>query len=89
VKRIGVLIGLVLALGALPVFAEEEAPPADAKPLSEILLALEKKGYSRVSEAIFQNGAWKIEAYKANDRRILQVDAKSGEIKGDRKDDDD
>jgi hypothetical protein len=67
-------------------FDADEAPVG--KPLREILQALEAKGYSQVSEAVFGKGAWKIEAYKGGERRLLQVDAKSGEVKSDRKDDD-
>jgi hypothetical protein len=82
------MAGLIaLGLGVPPVWAEEKAP--EGKPLREILQGLEAKGYSQVAEAIFRKGKWKIEAYKDGDRRILQVDPKSGDVTADRKDDDD
>ena len=72
-----------------PAWAEEEAPPPDAKSLCEILQGLEKAGYANVSEAAYDDGRWKIEAYRDGERRILQVNARSGAVETEREDDDD
>jgi hypothetical protein len=83
---------VAMALGCLLLASPagaEDAPPSDGKSVCEIVQAVEKAGYSRVSEAIFEKGGWKVEAYKGKDRRIVRVDAKTGAVQGEAVDDDD
>lgn len=62
-------------------------PPANAQPLSAIVLALEKQGYSPIVEIEFDDGRWEVEAYKDGKKRKLKVDPVSGRIMSDRPDD--
>ena len=64
-----------------------EMPPQDAKPLSEIVLTLEKQEYSPIVEIEFEEGKWEVKAYKEGVKRKLGVDPISGKIVSDRKDD--
>ena len=83
------LCALLLTAGSARAEEEEEAPPTDAKSLCEIVQLLEKAGYSQVAEASYEDGAWKLEAYRNGERRIAILDARTGEIKSERSDDDD
>ena len=64
-----------------------EMPPNDAKPLSELVRALEEKGYSPFVDIEFEDGKWEIEVYKEGVKRELIVDPVSGKIVSDGKDD--
>ena len=64
-----------------------EMPPIDAKPLSELVRALEEKGYSPFVDIEFEDGKWEIEVYKEGVKRELRVDPVSGKIVSDGKDD--
>lgn len=63
-----------------------DRPPADAKPLSEIVKSIEDQGYSPVTEVEMEKGIWEIEAYKDNQERDLRVDPITAEIISDRPD---
>lgn len=78
-----------LVLGAaLPVAASAASrPPADARPLSAIVQALERQGYGPITEIEFDDGRWEVEAYKDGRRRQLKVDPLDGRILSDRPDD--
>lgn len=67
------------------VFAGER-PPADAKPLVEIIQSLEAQGYLPITEISMDDGVWEVEAYKDNVERELRVNPVTGEILSDRKD---
>jgi hypothetical protein len=64
-----------------------EIPPQDAKPLSEIVLSLEKLGYSPIVEIEFEEGKWEVKAYKEGAKHKIEVNPISGKIASDRKDD--
>jgi peptidase YpeB-like protein len=60
----------------------DELPPANAKPLSEIIKAVEDKGLKTITEVDFDDGVWKIEARQADGKEItLEVDPVAGEVR--------
>lgn len=66
---------------ATPVLADDDnPPPSDAKPLSEILQSIEQEsGFSHFEDIEWDDGHWEID-YRANDRRVeVKVDPVSGE----------
>ncbi len=77
-----------MVLGATPAVAEDAAP-AGGKSICEIVGAVESQGYTQVSEVSFDDGEWKVEAYKDGKRLSLQVDPDSGKIASVGEDDDD
>jgi len=71
-----------LALGGAGWFSDEQ-PPAGAKPLSEIIKALEDQGMTTITEVEFDGGVWKIEVHMPDGKEVdLRVDPVSGEIRG-------
>jgi len=84
----GILIATAVlsTLGISEAFAGER-PPADAKPLVEIIKTLEAQGYAPIAEISMDDGVWEVEAYKNNEERELRVNPLTGEILSDRKDD--
>jgi len=87
VKTIGTLALAViitsLSMGARAGWFSDEVPPANAKPLSEVIKALEDKGYRTITEVEFERGVWEIEVYQADGEEIkIKVDPVSGETKG-------
>jgi len=61
---------------------DDQPPPSDAKPLSEILQSIEQEsGFSHFEDIEWDDGRWEIE-YRANDRRVeVKVDPVSGEAR--------
>ena len=61
---------------------KDELPPANAKPLSEIIKTVEDRGYKAISEVEFDDGVWKIEAHQPDGKEVhIKVDALSGAIR--------
>lgn len=61
---------------------KDELPPANAKPLSEIVRTVESQGYKVISEAEFDDGVWKIEAHQPDGKEVhIKVDPLSGAIR--------
>ncbi|HEY3148634.1 MAG TPA: PepSY domain-containing protein [Dongiaceae bacterium] len=59
----------------------EELPPANAKPLSEIIKSLEDQGYKAIENVEFDDNVWEIEVHKAGGEEVeLHVDPVSGQI---------
>lgn len=48
-------------------------PPEKAKPLSEVLIEIEKKGVSPICDVSFDDGSWEIEGYRAGQPVELHV----------------
>jgi hypothetical protein len=67
--------------------AAAEHLPADARPLSEIVAALERQGYGPIIEVEFDDGRWEIEAYRQGRKFELKVDPHSGSVLSERADD--
>jgi hypothetical protein len=60
----------------------DELPPANAKPLSEIIKAVEEKGYKTITDVEFDDGAWKIEVHQQDSNEVqIKVDPVSGSIR--------
>jgi peptidase YpeB-like protein len=60
----------------------DESPPANAKPLSEIIKAVEDKGYKTITDVEFDDGAWKIEVRQPDSNEVhIKVDPVSGTIR--------
>lgn len=84
-KTIGTLALAVVITGlstsAHAGWFSDEAPPANAKPLSEVIKVLEDKGYMTITEVEFERGVWEIEVHQPDGKEIkLKVDPVSGEI---------
>jgi hypothetical protein len=59
----------------------EEAPPANAKPLSEIVRSLEDQGYKDVERVKFDDNVWVIEVRQAGGKEVkLHVNPVSGQV---------
>ena len=80
------ILALGLALAASAAWAQSR-PPAEAKPLSAIVLALEQQGFGPIVEVEFDDGQWEVEAFKDGRKRKLKIDPVSGRITSDRPDD--
>lgn len=65
----------------------ERRPPEGSLPLSKVIRALEKAGYTNIIEASFERRYWEVEADRDGQPRELHVDPKSGEVVSDRTDD--
>jgi uncharacterized membrane protein YkoI len=74
------------AIVALPLAAKadwftDETPPANAKPLSEVIKSLEDQGYKTIEEVDFDDDEWEIEIHQADGSEVeLHVNAISGQI---------
>lgn len=77
----------ILAFAAAPGVAQagwfsDELPPANAKALSEIIKAVEEKGFKTITEVEFDDGVWNIEAHQADGKEVkLKADPTTGEIR--------
>lgn len=70
------------AVGARADWFRDEVPPVNAKPLSEIIKAVEEQGYRGISEVEFDDGLWKIEAHQPGGKEVhIKVDPVSGAIR--------
>ena len=63
-----------------PLAAVGDAPPADGKPLSEILQVVEKQPATRVAEVEFDDGRWEVKACDAAGCQKLEIDPRTGEV---------
>lgn len=60
----------------------DEQPPANAKPLSEIIKSVEDRGFKTITEVDFDDGVWSIEAHQADGKEVtFKADAVTGEIR--------
>jgi uncharacterized membrane protein YkoI len=85
------LIGVSLLLGtlvALPA-ASGEQPPEGSKTLQEIISGAERSGYGPITEVSFDDGVWEVEAYKGDTAFEVTLDATSGEVVSEHRDDGD
>jgi hypothetical protein len=82
-NRLTAILGLIgLSMGtAYAGWFSDERPPAGAKPLSEIIRALEDQGLGGVTEVEFDDGVWKIEVHQPDGKELdIRVDPLSGQI---------
>ena len=81
------IVAVVVALAGAPGIAQagwfsDEMPPANAKPLSEIVKAIEDKGLKTITEVEFEDQVWNIEAHQIDGKEIrLKVNPVTGEIR--------
>ena len=85
-KRIATVLSFGLITLASHPFAGEK-PPENSVPLSQIVRAIEDKGYSPITEISLDDGVWEAEAYKGSEKRELKVSPADGAIISDRPDD--
>ncbi|WP_442481514.1 PepSY domain-containing protein [Aeoliella sp. SH292] len=78
---------LITAIAASPLLAlADERPPSDGKPLAEIVAQMENAGYSPIVEVSFDDGYWEVEATKDGQPMEAMVDAKTGEVVSEHRD---
>jgi hypothetical protein len=81
------IVAVVVALAGAPGIAQagwfsDEMPPANAKPLSEIIKAIEDKGLKTITDIEFEDEGWNIEAHQIDGKEIrLKVNPITGEIR--------
>ena len=74
-----------IALSVAPAMAQVARPPADAKPLSEIVKILEDAGFTPY-DVEFKAGRWHIDAaFQKGQKRDLRVHPVTGEITSNRR----
>jgi Peptidase propeptide and YPEB domain len=60
----------------------DELPSASAKPLSEIIKAVEDKGYKTITDVEFDDGVWRIEVHQPDGNEVhINVDPANGTIR--------
>jgi hypothetical protein len=59
---------------------KDEIPPANAKPLSEIVRSLESAGHTVITDIDFDDWVWVVRVYKAGLEFEIRIDPVSGEI---------
>lgn len=60
----------------------DELPPANAKPLSEIIKAVEDKGSKTITDVEFDDGVWKIEVHQPDGKEVhIEIDPISGTVR--------
>ncbi len=82
------VVGFSLFVPALGL-ADDDRLPRNAKKLSEIVRIVENRGYHPVMEVDFDDGRWKIEAYRNGREAELKVHPVTGAILSVDWDDDD
>jgi hypothetical protein len=71
----------VASLSACAGRFSEETPPANAKPLSQIVKSLEDQGYKDVERIKFDDNAWVIDLRQPGGKEIdLRIDPVSAQI---------
>jgi hypothetical protein len=85
-RILGTVLLIVVSAGAANVaragWFADELPPANAKPLSEIIKAVEDKGYKTITVVEFDDGVWKIEVHRPDGNEVhIDVDPANGTIR--------
>ncbi|NQX87214.1 MAG: PepSY domain-containing protein [Halioglobus sp.] len=60
-----------------------DIPPQNSLPLSKVVTALEKKGFTPITEISMDDNVWQVEAFISGDERALTVDPTTAEILSD------
>ena len=78
---IALTVLITMPAGALAGWFGDERPPANAKPLSEIIKGVEEAGHKTIVELEFEDGVYEIEALDAQGKEVkLKVDPVSGKV---------
>jgi hypothetical protein len=85
-RKFAILTAIVSLAGAAGVahagWFSDELPPANSKSLSEIIKAVEDKGFTTIMEVDFDDGVWTIEAHQADGKEVrLKANPITGEIR--------
>lgn len=81
-------LAMLAAMTAVPLFAvADDQPGASDKPMLEIVTTLEKAGYGPFTDVSFDDGQWEVEAYQGQVHYELEIDAASGKIVSQERDD--
>jgi hypothetical protein len=83
-RRLGavIMLGMGLPGAAQAGWFSDELPPANAKPLSVIVKAVEDEGIKTITDIEFEDGVWSIEAHQVDGKEItLKVNPVTGEIR--------
>jgi uncharacterized membrane protein YkoI len=79
---------LLAALSTIPLAGQaDERSAKSPKSLVDIVVGLEKQGFAPIVEISFDDGAWEVEAYHEDVPMELTIDARSGEIIAEHRDD--
>jgi len=78
------LLSILVAAGAAAARDKDQIPPANAKPLSEIVHILELEGHTVIPEIRFDDWVWIARVYRSGLEFEVQIDPLSGEILGSR-----
>lgn len=85
------VVGTALLLSALmtaPLVGQAEDRQAEQpKALGDIVLGLEKQGIVPIVEVSFDNGVWEVEAYHEDIAVELDIDARTGDVIAEHRDD--
>jgi len=77
----------IAALAAAPLAVVlADRPPADAKPLVEIVEQLEQQGYGPFTDVSFDDGYWEVEVFKKDTAYELLVDRRTGKVLSEQRD---
>lgn len=78
----------IAVIAAVPVSVVlADRPPADARPMIEVVEQLENQGYGPFVELSFDDGHWEVEVYKKDVPYELAVDGRIGKILSEHRDD--
>ncbi len=79
----------VAAVAGLPLawVMADDRPPANAKPLVEIVEQLEREGYGPFVDISFDDGYWEVEVYEGDTQYELEVDPQTGKVRSKDRDD--
>lgn len=92
-NRIYPIIALILVLGLTTSLSiadpdwNNQAQPAEALPLSSIIMQIEQTIPGTIQEIDWENGVWEVEVYQGSIERELVIDPRTGEILSNRLDD--
>lgn len=79
-----IIAAVALSLSTFAAHADwfkDETPPANAKPLSVIIKALEDQGYKTITEVSFDDGKWEVEVHQANGKEVkFEIDPVTGKV---------
>ncbi|TVM02937.1 MAG: hypothetical protein CV087_07790 [Candidatus Brocadia sp. WS118] len=64
-----------------PAYADDELPPANAKPLSSIIQSLEERNLGVITDVEFDDGFWEVKLHKDGRVVKLDIDPRTGETR--------
>jgi len=78
------MLSILVAAGAADAREKDQIPPANARPLSEIVRILESEGHTVIPEIRFDDWVWIARVYRSGLEFEVQIEPLSGEILGSR-----